>query len=170
MGRNEVLVHAHWLVVGQQEAPEPDQGRALLQLQLTGQKSAGADLLEAQDLGGRDHAAALHLFAVGGQLYLEIQFGFAHKRAQPHDALDDFLAHKGIDGLADGHPGQAEALGEVTLGRQRGTRRAGGTDVRPQDFPQLHVDWHPALAVDLADHLGRVRGRHGQPPVGARRG
>ena len=134
---------------------------ALLQLQFTGQESAGTDLLEAQDLGGRDHAAALHLFAVGSQLYLEIQFGFAHKRAQPHDALNDFLAHKGIDGLADSHPGQAEALGEITLGRQRGTRRAGGTDVCPQDFPQLHVDRHPALAVDLADHRGRIRGRHG---------
>ncbi|GIU57771.1 hypothetical protein NicSoilC12_35200 [Arthrobacter sp. NicSoilC12] len=118
-------------------------------------------MFEAQDLGGRDHAAALHLFAVGSQLYLEIQFGFAHKRAQTHDAFNHFLTHEGIDGLAHGHPGEAEALGEVPFGGQRGSGRARGGDVRAEDLAQLHVDWNPALTVDLANHLGRVSGRHG---------
>src|SRR5438445_769504 len=111
MGGNEVLIHAHRLVVGEEETPEADQGCPLLQLEFSCQESTRRDLFKAQNPRSWNHATTLHFLTVGRQFHLKIQLWFAYEGTKPNDPFNDFLTYKRINGLTHRHPGESKTFG-----------------------------------------------------------
>jgi hypothetical protein len=73
------------------------------------------------DLRGEDgrrglHAAAAHLLAERREPHLEVHALRGDERAAAVLADEDALGDERVDGLPDGHAGQAELLAEGTLG------------------------------------------------------
>ena len=95
---------------------------ALVDLERARDPGAGGLHPGQQGAGVGLHAAPAHLLGVAGQPHLHVDLGAGHERAAAGDPLEQTLGDQGVEGLAHGHPGDAEVLDELALGGSRTAR------------------------------------------------
>ena len=118
-----------------------------------------------QDLGGGALTGRLQVVVEAAQLQRALDLAVHDLGADAAAAYEQALVDEGLDGLADGGPGQAEPCGELDLVAQQAARgQRPVLDRGLQLLGQLEVERDRAAAVDAElERHGRIHFwfRHG---------
>jgi len=143
-------LEAGWTAVDQAQPLQREDARTWLEGELAGSPPVGRPEVDTEEAGGDVFAHRAQVSREGAEVEdVVVDGGQRHERAQPVAAHDEPFALQHLEGLAEGHQGHLEFLGETTLIVETSARRdVARANAIAQSLRDLMVPRHPSLHVE----------------------